>query len=78
MSDIVAEVLSIEGKVIKLFLKTLFHIINEHEEMAGHLDEILETISNPDVILEGSHGAKVFAKFFSGIYKGDKYIIVIC
>ncbi|MBF0492854.1 MAG: hypothetical protein HQM15_08745 [Deltaproteobacteria bacterium] len=61
------------------------HITEEHSELAGRRYEVLETISNPDKILEGNLGAliavrrlEVYKKLLLVVYKelgGDGFVI---
>lgn len=38
---------------IRLTHERWIHIVESHVELAGYLEEVLETIENPDVIIEG-------------------------
>jgi hypothetical protein len=39
-----------------------FHIVENHDELAGHYDDVLDTVENPDLILQGEEGALVAAR----------------
>lgn len=36
-----------------------FHIVENHDGLAGHYDDVVETVENPEVILQGDEGALV-------------------
>ena len=51
------------------------HIVENHNELAGYYDDVLEAIENPDYVIKGYEGAlitlrsKEGAKFLAAIYK---------
>lgn len=47
------------GVSVRLTDERWTHIVEEHSEMAGLRLEVLETIVNPSLILEGHHGVLV-------------------
>ena len=49
------------------------HIVEEHSEMAGLRLDVLETVANPTMIVEGRYGALMAIREIS---KG-KYLVVI-
>jgi hypothetical protein len=55
-------VLSRSGVPIRLAAERWFHIVENHDDLAGHYDDVLETVENPEVILQGEEGALVAAK----------------
>lgn len=60
---------------IRLTSERWQHITIGHPEIADFYYEILETIENPDIIYEGSSGAKIASKKFEGIY--PKFIVAV-
>ena len=52
-----------------------FHIIENHDEVAGYYDHVLECIENPDIIIKGYNNALIALKkilnekFLAVIYK---------
>lgn len=44
---------SVTGKIIRLPDERWVHIVERHPEMAGHLEEVLQAIAVPDVVLKG-------------------------
>ncbi len=57
---------------IRLTEERWFHIIESHNYMSGLSDFVLETISNPDEVVEGTANELIAVKRFN-----NKYIIVI-
>ena len=44
---------SIEGVPIRLTHERWFHIVENHDDVAGYYNDILETVENPDLVLRG-------------------------
>ena len=51
-----AEVFSVRGHRIRLILRQWVHIIENHDDMAGNRELVLETIADPDELVEGEAG----------------------
>lgn len=52
-------VFSINNVPIRLTAERWLHIVENHDDMAGYLDEVLEVIENPELILPGHNGTVV-------------------
>lgn len=46
-------VVSVDGVPIRLTSERWFHIVENHDDVAGHYDNVLTTIDDPDFILRG-------------------------
>ena len=55
-SPIVAEVSSVREHRIRLTFRQWVHIIENHDYMAGNREMVLETIADPDELLQGEAG----------------------
>ena len=53
-------VASVDGVPIRLTEERWFHIVENHDDMAGHYDDVLETVADPDLVLSG-HGGSLIA-----------------
>ena len=51
--------LSVNGVPIRLTAERWLHIVENHDDMAGYFDDVLEVIDNPELILPGHHGALI-------------------
>jgi hypothetical protein len=51
-----AEVFSVRGHRIRLTLRQWVHIIENHDYMAGNRELVLETMADPDELVEGEAG----------------------
>ncbi|HEV8341877.1 MAG TPA: hypothetical protein VGR30_05845 [Candidatus Binatia bacterium] len=52
-----------KGRVpIRLTDERWFHIVENHDDLAGYYDQVLETIEDPDFILRGYGRALIAAK----------------
>jgi len=67
--------ISTKGVPIRLTDERWLHIVENHDEMAGHYDDVLDTVENPDFILPGYGGALIAVKelarrrFLSVVYR---------
>jgi hypothetical protein len=50
---------SVDGVPIRLTAERWFHIVENHDEVAGYYDEILETVARPEVVLAGYRGSLI-------------------
>ena len=51
--------LSVEGIPIRLTRERWFHIVENHNDLAGYYDDALETVENPDLVLRGYRGSLI-------------------
>lgn len=56
---------SINNIPIRLTHERLFHILENHDELAGRSFEVLETINDPDIIFKGKQGELLAAKSYN-------------
>lgn len=47
---------------IRLNEERWFHIVENHDDLAGYYDEVLKTVEDPDAILQGYGGALIGVK----------------
>jgi hypothetical protein len=52
--------ISVDGVPIRLTTERWFHIVENHDELAGYYDAVLETVGDPDLVLPG-HGKSLIA-----------------
>ena len=55
-------VISKAGVPVRLTDERWFHIVENHDEVAGYYDQVLEAMEDPDLILQGYGGALIAAK----------------
>jgi len=65
--------LSIEGVPIRLTTERWFHIVENHDDLAGHYDDVLETVENPDTVLRGYRSSLIAARS----YGRKRYLMVV-
>jgi hypothetical protein len=53
---------SVNGVPIRLTEERWFHIVENHDDLAGYYDDVLNTVENPDFILKGYKGALIAIK----------------
>lgn len=66
-------VFSVEGVPIRLTTERWFHIVENHDDLAGYYDEVLETVANPDIVLPGQRGSLIAVRG----YGRKRYLAVI-
>ena len=47
-----------------------------HPELDGQREAVLETVAEPECILQGDYGEILAARFYRGTLLGDKYLVV--
>ena len=50
---------SIDGVPIRLTTERWFHIVENHDDLAGHYDNVLSAVENPDLVLRGYRGSLI-------------------
>ncbi len=66
-------VLSIDGVPIRLTEERWFHIVENHDDLAGYYEEVLDAVEDPDLILPGHHGSLIAVRS----YGRRRYLMVI-
>jgi len=62
-----------QGVAIRLTDERWLHIVEEHSEMAGLLESVLDAIEAADVVFEGGSGEKLAARQL----EGGKHLVVV-
>ena len=65
--------ISVEGVPIRLTHERWFHIAENHDDMAGYYEDVLDLVENPDFILRGYRGSLVAARH----YERQRYLMVV-
>ncbi len=66
-------VLSVDGVPIRLTTERWFHIVENHDDLAGYYDDVLATVENPDLVLRGHRGSLIAVKS----YRRKRYLMVM-
>lgn len=74
--QVVAIVYSKNGVPIRLTEERWEHITESHIDMKGNQELLLETVREPDMILQGVTDEFRSVKFFPETHLGPKYIVV--
>ena len=64
---------SVEGVPIRLTHERWFHIVENHDDMAGYYEDVLDIVENPDLVLRGYQGSLVAARS----YGRQRYLMVV-
>ena len=63
---------SINGVPIRLSDERWRHIVEHHDDMAGHFHDVLETIASPEAVYDGDVG-----ELFAVSRSGTSHILVV-
>lgn len=66
-------VISVDGVPIRLTDERWVHIVENHDDLAGHYDDVLEAVENPDMLLPGHKGSLLAVRS----YGRRGYLVVI-
>ena len=53
---------SVNNIPIRLTKERWIHIIENHDDLAGHYDDVLYTVEDPDLVIQGFGGALIAIK----------------
>jgi hypothetical protein len=76
-APIVAEVVSVHGHRIRLTLRQWVHVIENHDYMAGNRELVLETIADPDELVQGEEGEILALRAYPATNLTAKTAIVV-
>jgi len=62
---------------VKLSRKVLKHIVARHPEVSAYTHKMVEAVQNPDLIIKGLRGELKAIKFYTKLYIGPKYLVVV-
>jgi hypothetical protein len=65
--------ISVDGVPIRLTDERWVHIVENHDDLAGHYDDVLEAVENPDMLLPGHKGSLLAVRG----YGRRRYLVVI-
>ena len=56
---------SVNGVPIRMTSERWFHIVENHDYLAGRYEDILDTVADPDMVLQGYGGALIAVRGLS-------------
>ncbi|MCL4868317.1 MAG: hypothetical protein KJ063_05065 [Anaerolineae bacterium] len=66
-------VYSINQVPIRVTSERWWHIVENHDDMAGHYEDVLDVLEDPDLILSGHNGSRIAIKN----YGRNRYLAII-
>ena len=75
--NVIEVVVSKNGVPIRLTYKQWVHIVETHDYMAGCIDVVLETISEPDYIVQGWADELIALKHYDKTVISEKHTVVV-
>lgn len=75
--ELLATVNSKRGIPLRLTHERWSHIVESHDYMAGHLDLVVETLSDPDYVVAGVQGELLALKRYDRTVIGPKHMVVV-
>lgn len=64
---------SIRGVPIRLTAERWFHIVENHDDLAGYFDDVMRVVEDPDLIIPGYRGGLIAVRG----YGRDRYLMVV-
>jgi len=64
---------SVDGVPIRLTRERWFHIVENHNDLAGYCDDILDTMESPEFVLRGYNRSLIAVRG----YGRDRYLQVV-
>ena len=55
---------SVDGVPIRLTAERWVHIVENHDEVAGYYDEVLDTVASPEIVVPGYGGSLVAVRSY--------------
>jgi hypothetical protein len=55
---------SVDGVPIRLTAERWFHIVENHDEVAGYYDDVLTTVADPEVVVSGYGGSLIAVRSY--------------
>ncbi len=71
--DVLATVFSVAGCPIRLTAERWYHIVENHNELAGYFTEVLDVVQQPEAVLEGVKGECLAVKTL----EPGKWLVVV-
>lgn len=75
--EVLASVVSAQGRVIRLTYRQWVHITESHDYMTGNREKLLETIVDPDQLVTGDSGATIALRHYAATNITEKTCIAI-
>jgi len=75
--NVIEVVVSKNGIPIRLTYKQWAHIVETHDYMAGCIDIVLETLSEPDCIVQGWTDELIALKHYDETVISEKHAVVV-
>ncbi len=57
--------ISLSGNTIRLTTRQWAHVVESHDYMAGNLDKLVETVSDPEIIVAGDEGESLALRLYA-------------
>lgn len=71
-----ANLISKRGVRVRLTHERWSHIVESHDYLAGHLDLVVETVSDPDYVVTGVKDELLAVKRYDKTAIGAKHVVV--
>lgn len=75
--DTIRVAISKNSVPIRLTYKQWAHIIDSHDYMAGNMDMVLESVENPDYIVQGWTDELIALKHYDRTSISEKHMVVV-
>jgi hypothetical protein len=65
------------GVPVRLTVERWQHITHRHPEMADQQEQVVETLTEPELIQQGDYGALLAIRFYDQTPLTSKYLVVV-
>ncbi len=72
-----AVTVSVNGHGIRLTERQWAHIVESHDYMAGNLEKVMETISDPEIVVEGDGGESLALRLYAETNITRKTVVAV-
>lgn len=77
MNDTLQTAVSVNENTIRVTAKQWAHVTENHDYMSGNLDKVLETLAEPDLIIEGEQGESLALRAYESTNITQKTAVAI-
>lgn len=75
--DVLHTIVSVSGKIIRITLRRWTHVTKAHDYMSDNLDKVIQTLGEPDHVLEAKNGEFLALRAYSSTNITRKTSVVV-
>ena len=75
--DTLHTISSVNGNSIRITAKQWAHVIESHDYMSGNMDKVLETLAEPDRVVQGNQGESLALREYESTNITHKTAVIV-